>query len=413
MPIRWHRFQSGLLVVAVFGLVACRPQAAPTPPSPPTPDERARQLRTFEALLGAVRADFVYGDFVGADWEAVGETTRAQVEAGLSTNDFEHAIGDMLADLPAGLAWYESREARIQSETAAAEYHGIGAYLAFRQTPEPHLVLLSIVENSPAEAAGLQAHESIYAIDSSPVLADGAMDAAARIRGPAGTTVRLTVRNPAGAQRQVSVQRAAVTAADPTEFRWYTDSHVGYLRVPVDADPLFLPRLSTALLTLEELSPTAGLVLDLRVARSTEGWPLSEMLSLFTDGPVGELYTRTETKPYQVRGEDRYGSQRMPLVVLIGPDTAGHPEVLAGALQATGRARLVGLPTPGDVELMTELPLPNGARAFIATSSFRMLDGREIGRRGVMPDRQVQADWDQVTRSTDAALVAAIQELTA
>ena len=64
-------------------------------------------------------------------------------------------------------------------------------------------------------------------------------------------------------------------------------------------------------------------------------------------------------------------SQTVPLMLLIGPDTEGSPEIFAAALQSTGRARLIGMPTPGAVEGFTEVPLPDGSRMFLAPSSFR------------------------------------------
>jgi len=180
-----------------------------------------------------------------------------------------------------------------------------------------------------------------------------------------------------------------------------------YMRVPTLGDENLANNLAQGLTNFASQTELTGVILDLRIAHTGTGWPLNDLLSLFSGGEMGEFYTREATEPLEMQGQDIAGSQTLPLILLIGPDTQGLPEVFAAALQASGRATLVGLPTPGAVEIPGEVPLPNGSRAFIARTSYRTPAGLDIGLNGLTPDVPVDADWDEVVTETDQVVMAA------
>ena len=101
----------------------------------------------------------------------------------------------------------------------------------------------------------------------------------------------------------------------------------------------------------------------------------------------------------------------MPLVVLVGHDTEGLPEVLAAALQARQRATVVGLRTPGHVESFVDFVLPDGSRLTIMTSAYVSAAGRQIGLDGVRPDIPAYLDWDEVSEQTDPVRNTAVSVL--
>jgi carboxyl-terminal processing protease len=383
--------------------------ATPTPAATPTPDAAARHLAVFEAIWIAVRDQYARPDYDGVDWNAVGDEYRAKVLTGLSEEGFAQAMRDMLAELPPGQAVFETRAERLEAEaTDSSRYEGIGVFYGFRLTPQPHVVVLSLMPESPAESAGLEVHDSIYAVDGEPVRADEAETISQRIRGPADSEVILTVQKPGGQRRDVTVKRGQITVANSLLGLYAPSLGAAYYRFPVLAD-------STTAQTLAEhlggLDPAElkGIVLDLRVAHSGgQGWPLGEMLTLFGDGAVGEFYERAESSPVEIVGQDINGSQTLPLVILIGPDTEGSPEIFAAALQAAGRAALVGLTTPGDVDQFAEIPLPDGSRLFLAVGSFRTVDGVDLALSGVSPDVTVPEDWDMLTDEEDPVVDAAV-----
>jgi C-terminal processing protease CtpA/Prc len=136
------------------------------------------------------------------------------------------------------------------------------------------------------------------------------------------------------------------------------------------------------------------------------------LLTLFYDGAVGEFYNSAQQKQtLTIRGQDQFSSQSVPLVILVGPNTNGFPEILAAGLQAGQRARVVGANTPGEIETTASFYLPNGSRVFIASTSFRLSNGDDIGNNGVKPDVEVEAGWDEVLPDADPVLDSAIELL--
>ena len=407
------------LNLTLFGLLALAaacgsrgPVAIKVTPVP-TFDPVTRQLAVFDRAWSAVYTQYVSEDFNGVDWEALRDEYRGRVTAGLSEDEFVETMQSLLANLPDSQATFETRSERLAVEIADRRtYHGIGAFISFRREPEPHVVILSVISDSPAEAAGLQSHDSIYAIDGVPFTAADEAVPAERIRGDPDSTVVLTVQSPGDEPREVTIEREQILAADVLRGGYLEDLGVAYYRVPVAAESTLAQTIAENLAGIGEGRPLNGLVIDLRVARSGNGsWPLAQMLTLFGNGEVGEYYTRESSDPLAIEGQDLAGSQTVPMMILVGPDTEGSPEIFAAALQSSGRARLIGLPTPGAVEGYTEVPLPDGSRMFLATSSFRTQQDVDLANTGLTPDVAVPGDWDQITSDQDPVLAAALSLL--
>ncbi len=387
--------------------------ATPVPTPAPTPNATERQLNVFTLMWEAVRDQYVRADYDGVEWEAIGEIYRAQVTTGLSEADFAEAMRAMLAELPPGQASYQTRAERLEAETSnTSAYQGIGAFIAFRETPEPHVVILAIIPDSPAEDAGLKAHDSIYSIDGVAVSADETNTVVNRIRGPAESSVTLTVETPGQGRREVSVPRGQIIAVDFLRGRYDSDLEIAYYRLPVTLNSDDVQFIAQDLADIPANANLRGVILDLRIARNLRGdWPLGDLLTLFGNGALGEFYGRGLSDPLTITGQAVGQSQTAPLILLIGPDTEGSPEIFAGALRGARRAVLVGLPTSGAVEGFSEVALPDGSRLFLATSSFRTPDGIDLASAGLQPDVRVNSDWDQVTSDSDPALEAALDLL--
>jgi carboxyl-terminal processing protease len=132
---------------------------------------------------------------------------------------------------------------------------------------------------------------------------------------------------------------------------------------------------------------------------------------MFYKGPMGEFYTRNGKQLLQVKGQDVLGSQDVPLVILVGQNTSGSPEILAASLQMYKRATVIGENTPGAIEGATGFYLPDGSELFVQTTSFVLPNGEEVGTRGVIPDIAVEAGWDEIGPSNDPVLDQAMETL--
>jgi C-terminal peptidase prc len=421
--IRTRRRHPIWLVVGLGALLlgACRNQpASPTPTEAPSEEPSAQpassaQQRTFDALWSTVDENYLYDDFGGVDWQAARDKYRPQVEAGLSDDEFAELVRAMLAELPADTASWQSRAERIEAESGdPSRFEGIGAFVSFRTEPEPRVLLLSVMPGSPAERAGLEAHDTILAIDGDPLQAEAGLDGAiARIRGPAGSDVTLEVRSPGRPAREVEVTRGSIASAgDALELVGTVgNGRVGYFLLPTNPSSTLIEEVLSHLQALNEERELDGLILDLRIASSGAGWPLGEMLVLFGDGNLGTVDTRSAMEPLSVEGQDQFKSQSMPLAIIVGPDTRGSPEIFAAALQAVGRATVVGLPTQGLVEGVGDFALPDGSTLSLLTTTYRTPRGRDIGELGVRPNVMLDVDWDSVTPEDDPVRNAALAAL--
>jgi len=409
------RFARWLVAGGLF-LAACAAQTStPVLLDPPTPDAQQsaeHQQRVLQEIQELIGQEYIYPEFAGVEWQAQADLLARRIEAGLSPADFEQALGALVGMLPAETASFATRAERVSDEfSSTPTYEGIGAFVSIRSEPTPRILLLSVMQDSPAEVAGLRAHDAVLAVDGEPVRAEEGFAVVERVRGPAGSEVVLQVISPAGEPRQVTVQRGQLTAQDFVRGGALSPG-VFYLLVPVAADTTLLNATVQLLETAaEEGDPVRGLILDLRIAGSAGGWPLSEMLALLSDGEMGAYVDREQRTPMAIPGEDIANSQSVPIAILIGPDTSGVPELFAAALRSQGRARLVGLPTPGNVLTFQRRILPDGSLLTFAESSFVTPSGEDLGLAGLSPDLLVEADWDQVTPADDPVLSRALELL--
>jgi C-terminal processing protease CtpA/Prc len=133
------------------------------------------------------------------------------------------------------------------------------------------------------------------------------------------------------------------------------------------------------------------------------------LLTIFSDGKIGEVYNKEASEPLEIQGQDLVGSQTMPLVILVGQNTKGYAEIFAASMQASQRALIIGEPTNGEVETQSSFYLPDGSRIFLQIASFRLSNGEELGTSGVVPDVLVPAGWDEIVPNQDPVLDKAIE----
>jgi carboxyl-terminal processing protease len=411
------RFLPWLIMILSFALSACvgllpLEEEPVTGEFGPQTSLQEQQTETLDALWQNLEENYIYFETADVDWDALHDKYVNRIRGGLTSEEFTALMDELEAELPDGSLLFESRAERIEREIAdSSTYEGIGAFVGFKAEPEPHIVLLDVIEGSPAEEAGLKAHDSIFEIDGSPVLLEEGMSAVERVRGPAGTSVTLGIQSPGTPQRSVEVQRGKLTSTGQLEAYNIINTNYGYLLFPPIGYDTLAEDVVRGLDALTSNRTLEGLVLDLRIAGSSGGWPLEALYTMFYDGDLGEFYNRENRQTIRVEGQDVSGSQDVPLVVLVGENTTGLPEILAASLQVQERAVVIGKTTPGAVETTTSFYLPDGSQAFIESTSFALPNGDELGDTGVIPDIALQVGWDEILSDRDPVLDRAIQYL--
>ncbi len=394
------------------------PFPAPTLPAAAAVDQATtgRQLKVYQQLWNTVNTDYVYRDFNGRDWKAIGAKYQALIKQGLTDPSFYSAMDDMIAELGDDHSHYDSPDAVRLADQAFQghnDYSGIG--VAQVSVPEAgHASIIYIFPGSPAAAAGLRPHDNIVAANGQSIF-DESGQRRDIIRGTEGTTVTLTIERPGDKTFDVTLTRRRITSAQPIDYCLVPGTRLAYLFLPSVDDTTLPGQVRSALKALMAGSPLDGLVLDNRENSGGADTVLKEILGFFTTGTQGYFVTHQDESPLAISAENIGNSQTVPMVVLVGPDTASFGEVMSGILQNAGRARLVGQRTMGIVEILWAYDFDDGSRVWLAHATFQPvnLPNGVWNKRGVAPDVSVPTRWDLFTEATDPGLAVAVQLLRA
>lgn len=388
---------------------------APRSPAEVAAENEQRQLRIFRELWGVVNERYIYPDFNGFDWPAARDQVESRISAGLTVEQFHAEMSDLIDGLNDDHSNYLTPDEATRED---AEYSGAGTFTGVGLVTDVnrdagHIYVLAVLPDSPAARAGIEPHDAILEIDGQPSVDAQGNSMSSLLRGEAGTTVEVLVRTPGQAPRVVAVARGDVNTTEPIVRRVLPgDKRIGYLGVPSLFEESVTARTRDAVRELTRGGRLEGLILDLRTNGGGSFPNLRGLLSLFTSGAMGDFVDRAgERTSVRVRANGIGNSQTVPLVVLIGPSTESFAEVLAGSLQAKGRARLVGQNSAGNIETLMAHQFEDGSRLWLAQETFRLPDGTGWELIGLTPDVRVDAAWDEYTADDDPVLAEAVKLL--
>ncbi len=391
-----------------------------TPVPTPTVDvDTSLQLDIFEEVWRTINEEYLYPDFNGVDWDAVGEAYRARVEAGMTPDEFYQAMNEMIFTLGDEHSVFLSPANVAEEEAELAgnlDYAGIGIFSQATQANDA-MVILFVFPNSPAEEAGLQAHDSILTVDGLPIINENGF-VREIIRGPEGSAVTLTVRTPGGEPRELTLTRRRISGSMPVPYQVITTpagKRIGYVLIATFSDGTIADQVGAALSAMSAEAPLDGVIVDNRINEGGVDTMLKKTLAYFIDGPAGAFISRKNERTLTIQGQDIAGSQTVPLVVLVGLDTISYGEVFSGVLKDLGRAYLIGQTTNGNVETLWGYDFKDGSRAWIAHDSFRPLNHPDQNweQTGIVPDLEIPVNWEDITFETDPAIQAAVDYLDA
>ncbi len=269
-------------------------------------------------------------------------------------------------------------EYRRQQDEYAGRHPGmIGIFVSYR---DGYPVVAGLLPNSPALRAGLKTDDVILKIDDTDTH-DLAQDrTSALIRGPAGTTVRLHVRR---GTAELDVQVARSDFQSPTVQSLRLEGDVLYLRIYQFGDSTqreFDGQLEAG------LPGASGVILDLRDNGGGFVNAATSVISRFvTSGEAFEQRGRSSSVQ-RTDVEGPHPASSVPLVVLVNANSASASEIVAGSLQARGRARLVGTKTFGKGSVQVDYRLENGGDVHLTVAHWYLPNGQSIDKQGLTPD---------------------------
>jgi carboxyl-terminal processing protease len=327
-----------------------------------------------------------------SDAQAWGALTAAVISAAryhsadLDTTDperlYEVVFDGVLSQLDSN-SRYAGREAARENRENRDGFGGIGIRV---RLIEDGVLVLSVMEETPAETAGLRQDDVIVAIDGESVEGLTQRDAVNRLRGRSGSKVDLSImREGVPAPLAVTINRVHIV---PQTVVYRREGNVAYIRVSGfnkrTADTL---RQKIRKAHKEIGNDLSGYILDLR---GNPGGLLEQAIEVsdafITGGRIVSVHGRhTNSHQYYHATADDL-AENAPVVVLIDSGSASASEIVAAALQDSGRAVLVGSSSFGKGTVQSVLPLPNDGEFILTWARFHAPSGYTLHRRGVLPD---------------------------
>jgi carboxyl-terminal processing protease len=278
-------------------------------------------------------------------------------------------------------------EYKMGQSSISGQFEGIGAVVSLQ---DDKLVIVSPMTGSPAEKAGIKAGDTIQAINGEST-AGVALDVAiSKIRGPAGTAVRLTVLHKGDTTPvEITVTRARV---DVASVHFEMRGSYAYIvisqfteRTETEFAPV-IPQLKS--------NNAKGIILDLR---GNPGGLLDRVVDVASHFISQGIVVQVRSREGVVTTESvRSGSTttNLPMVVLVDEFSASGAEVLSGALQDHNRALIAGNTTYGKGSVNFLYQLSDGSGLYVTSARWLTPDGRLIEGHGIEPDIKLEVFGD-------------------
>lgn len=257
---------------------------------------------------------------------------------------------------------------------------GIGARMS---QVNSDFVVQSVVPDSPAQKAGLRAGDIVLSVNGESVDGKTLDQVVSSIRGDAGTTVKLEIGRKGSAPTVLSIVRAQISVP-AVSWAMVPGTRTADIRIEEFSKGV-TDDLKGSLLAAKGAGATA-IVLDLR---DNPGGFVDEAIgvaSVFMAS--GTVYEERDSsgviKPVPVRPGER--ATDIPLVVLVNVGSASASEIVSGALQDSGRAKIYGQTTFGTGTVLNEFGLSDGSALLVGTVEWLTPTGRQIWHHGITPD---------------------------
>jgi carboxyl-terminal processing protease len=311
---------------------------------------------------------------------------RAYVEPVDDAKLLEDAVRGMLAGLDPHSSYLDASDFESLQVHTSGEFGGLGIEVSLQ---EPYIRVVTPIDDTPAQKAGVKAGDLITRLGDTPVSGLSLDDAVNIMRGKPGEPIVLTIiRDGEDKPLKIKVVRDIIHVSS-VKSRMLEEGY-GYLRITqfqVASGSEMVKQLNK----LREQGELKGLVLDLRnnpggvlqAAVDVSDVFIDKGLIVYTEGRIANTDSRFSATSETEAGE-------LPLVVLINGGSASASEIVAGALQDHKRAVVMGTDSFGKGSVQTVLPLADKRAVKLTTARYYTPNGRSIQAQGIVPDIHVE-----------------------
>ena len=300
----------------------------------------------------------------------------------------DSAINGVLQSLDPYSAYMSPELFKEMQTDTKGEFGGLGIEIGM----EAGVVkVISPIDETPAEKAGIKAGDFIVKIGKEQVQGKSLMEAVKLMRGPVGTSINLTVRRK-GVKKPLSfkIVRKIIEVKSVSSELISKEKNIGYIRLKSfneNSDSQFLKSIKN----FKKNKNIKGYIIDLR---NNPGGLLTQAINItdffLDDGEIVSTKGRkvSETRKFFARKGDEINGK--PIVVLINNGSASASEIFAGALKDHKRAIIIGENSYGKGSVQSIIPLRNGGGMRLTISKYYLPSGKSISEVGVKPDILVE-----------------------
>ena len=311
----------------------------------------------------------------------------------------DSAINGVLQSLDPYSAYMSPELFQEMQTDTRGEFGGLGIEIGM----EAGVVkVISPIDDTPAEKAGIKAGDYIVKIGQEQVQGKSLMEAVKLMRGPVGTTIDLTIRRKnVKKPLEFKITRKIIEVRSVNSEIISNKKNIGYIRLKSfneNSDNQFLKTVKE----FEKNSKIVGYVIDLR---NNPGGLLTQAINItdffLEEGEIVSTKGRkvSETRKFFARKGDEIKGK--PIVVLINNGSASASEIFAGALKDHKRAIILGENSYGKGSVQSIIPLANGGGMRLTISKYYLPSGKSISEVGVIPDIFVEEIGDDFKINSD------------
>ena len=367
-------------------------------------------ILSFQNFANANKYDELYGkiDLFGEvlekiDKEYIDEIDKADV--------MDSAINGVLQSLDPYSSYMSPELFKDMQTDTRGEFGGLGIEIGM----EAGVVkVISPIDGTPADKAGIKAGDFIVKIDGVQVQGKTLMESVKLMRGPVGTSIKLTIRRKNIKKAiEFEVERKIIEIKSVKAKLIGKKGNIAYVRLKSfneNSDSQLIDNIKL----FESKNDPLGYVIDVR---NNPGGLLAQAIRItdfFLDD--GEIVStkgrkRSETRKFFAKSGD--GISGKPIIILINNGSASASEILAGALKDHKRAILIGETSYGKGSVQSIIPLKNGGGMRLTISKYYLPSGKSISEVGVEPDifvEEVESNF-KIDTETDNQLNYAIKLL--
>ncbi|MFA6135781.1 MAG: S41 family peptidase [Candidatus Paceibacterota bacterium] len=329
-------------------------------------------------------------------WETWGIIKSKYVSAEKTENNQNFLYGaisglvDSLGD--PNSTFFQPKDAKKFSDEISGEFGGIGAEIGMNK--DKQLVVIAPLKGTPAEKAGLKPQDYIIKINDEITANLSVDEAVKKIRGPKGTTVKLTIFRDGWTEEKVFEIARDVIQIPTLDFEML-DGKIAYIALHnfyEKAPSLFY---QAALKTIAENSE--GMIIDLRnnpggyleAAVNIAGWFVEKGQIVVTE----EFRDKSKNEVFTSRGPSLL--KNIPVVVLINKGSASASEILAGALKENNGAIIAGETSFGKGTVQELIGLSDDSMVKITIAHWLTPKGNIIDKNGITPDVKIKTPEEE------------------